>query len=66
MKFYAHTAEDGNGKPLREDSGKWQPLATHLRNVAELAARFARLLGLELEARLAGLLHDFGKESHSV
>jgi hypothetical protein len=27
MKFYAHTADDG---------GQWQPLATHLQNVAEL------------------------------
>lgn len=33
MTFYAHTAEDADGKPLPESSGKWQPLADHLRNV---------------------------------
>lgn len=41
--------------------GQPQPLANHLRNVADLAAEFARPLGLEQEARLAGLLHDLGK-----
>jgi len=33
MIDYAHTGEDGN----------WQPLADHLRNVAELATKFAEL-----------------------
>lgn len=61
MKFYAHTAEDEQDNPLPEHSGKWQPLAEHLRNVSELAGQFARPLGLEREARLAGLLHDLGK-----
>ncbi len=61
MKFYAHTAEDEHGNRLPEDH--WQPLATHLRNVAELAAKFAAPMGQEAaaEARLAGLLHDLGK-----
>lgn len=62
MKFYAHTAEhpDGTRDP---DQSKWQPLADHLRNVAELAATFAAPMGPEAaaEARLAGLLHDLGK-----
>ncbi len=47
--YFAHT-----GDP-------WQILATHLRNVATLARRFAEPLGLADEAELAGLLHDLGK-----
>ena len=43
MKYYAHTAEDENGKRLPESSGKWQALSTHLRNVAELAGHHAGL-----------------------
>jgi len=61
--FYAHTAEDENGNPLPESSGKWQPLATHLRNVAALARQFAEPMGLAAEAEAAGLLHDLGKYS---
>jgi CRISPR-associated endonuclease/helicase Cas3 len=61
MRYYAHTAEHADGNPLPEWSGKWQPLADHLRNVAELAAKFATPLGAADEARLAGLLHDLGK-----
>jgi len=61
MKFYAHTANDELGKPLPETSGKWQPLSVHLRNVADLAQKFAAPLGLAAEAELAGLLHDLGK-----
>ena len=30
MIYYAHTAEDPEGKRLPESSGKWQPLRTHL------------------------------------
>jgi HD superfamily phosphohydrolase YqeK len=40
------------------ESGRWQPLAEHLRNVAALARDFATPLGLAAEAELAGLLHD--------
>ncbi len=61
MNYYAHTAEDDQGNPLPESSGKWQPLSTHLRNVADLAKEFALPLGLGAEAELAGLLHDLGK-----
>jgi CRISPR-associated helicase Cas3/CRISPR-associated endonuclease Cas3-HD len=59
--YYAHTAEDKNGRPLPESSGRWQPLAEHLRNVAAMAKQFAEPLGLAAEAELAGLLHDLGK-----
>ena len=61
MKYYAHTAEDENGKRLPESSGKWQELSTHLRNVARLAKDLAALLGLSTESELSGLLHDLGK-----
>jgi CRISPR-associated endonuclease/helicase Cas3 len=59
MTFFAHTAEDDQGKRLPED--KWQPLADHLRNVADLAKEFAGPFNLSVEAELAGLLHDLGK-----
>jgi CRISPR-associated endonuclease/helicase Cas3 len=52
MMFYAHTADDG---------GRWQPLATHLHNVAELAGCFGASCGLDNTAKSAGLLHDLGK-----
>ncbi|HUJ10886.1 MAG TPA: CRISPR-associated helicase Cas3' [Verrucomicrobiae bacterium] len=51
MKYFAHT----------NDNGDWQPLDEHLRNVADLAAEFARPLGIEDEVHTAGLLHDLGK-----
>lgn len=63
MIYYAHTAEDAVGTRLPESSGKWQKLADHLSQVADLAAKFAAPMGPEAsaEARLAGLLHDLGK-----
>ena len=57
--YFAHTKEDAEGN-LRPES-EWQPLSDHLRRVSDLAAGFARPLGLESEARIAGLLHDLGK-----
>jgi len=59
MKYYAHTALDGDGDCLPEQA--WQPLADHLRNVAALARGFAAAFDAEKEAELAGLLHDLGK-----
>jgi len=50
MNFYAHTAEDKNGRPLPESSGTWQPLAAHLRKVADEAKKFAAPLGLTAAA----------------
>jgi CRISPR-associated endonuclease/helicase Cas3 len=61
MTYYAHTAKDADGNELPENSGRWQPLKTHLRNVASLARKFACPLQLEAEAEMAGMLHDFGK-----
>lgn len=61
MTFYAHTANDESGKPLPESSGKWQRLNHHLRNVANLAEKFAEPMGFGDEAHLAGMLHDLGK-----
>ena len=40
MTFYAHTAQLTDGSPDPDES-HWQPLADHLRNVADLAAAFA-------------------------
>jgi hypothetical protein len=59
MKYYAHTAEDGEGNRLPED--KWQPLSAHLRNVADLAKGFATPLGLAAEVEMAGLRHNLEK-----
>ena len=60
MEYYAHTAVRSDGAP-DPNPASWQLLSTHLRNVAELARRFAGPLGLGDEAELAGLLHDLGK-----
>ncbi|CAN5792019.1 CRISPR-associated helicase/endonuclease Cas3 [soil metagenome] len=61
MTYYAHTAKDADGNPVGVEA--WQPLSTHLLNVARLAREFARPLRLEAEAEIAGLLHDLGKYS---
>ena len=58
MIYYAHTAEDQEGRALPACSGRWQPLATHLQNVANRARKFAAPIRLGNEAELAGLLHD--------
>ena len=42
-------------------AGQVHPLKDHLRETAELAARFASAFGAAEEARIAGLLHDLGK-----
>lgn len=60
MPYYAHTATKPDGTPDPDES-KWQPLDVHLRNVADLAAKFAAPFGASHEAYLAGLLHDLGK-----
>jgi len=52
--YLAHSAND-NG------AGVAEPLAFHLRSVAERAAEFAAAFGAAEQARAAGLLHDLGK-----
>jgi CRISPR-associated endonuclease/helicase Cas3 len=52
--YFAHSTDD-KGK------SDWQPLAEHLSEVAELAARFAEPCTCGRAARIAGLLHDLGK-----
>jgi CRISPR-associated endonuclease/helicase Cas3 len=47
----------------RKSDGSRQLLHTHLNEVGELAASFARKIGAEDVGRLIGLLHDFGKYS---
>ena len=42
-------------------SGKFWLLSLHLEAVAKRAAEYAQPLGLEAEAKIAGLLHDLGK-----
>lgn len=58
MNYYAHTAKDENGNPLPENSGKWQRLDEHLRNVAESRKGLAGPPGFREEAQIAVLPHD--------
>lgn len=53
IHLLAHSPSD-NGK--RQDT-----VANHLNEVANWAEKFADSLGMEQEAKLAGLLHDLGK-----
>ena len=54
MAYYAHSKL---GRPPFE----WQPLETHLKNVAERAARFAESFHSSDWAWNAGWIHDIGK-----
>ena len=54
MDFTAHTRVTGN-KTER------QTVDIHCRNVADLSARYADIVGLPSLARLQGILHDLGK-----
>ncbi len=63
MSFFAHSARDPTGAL---DLRAFQPLAQHLRAVADGAERRAALahlgwVDLATTTRLAGLLHDLGK-----
>ena len=53
-EYYAHSRE---GKPPEE----WQPLDVHLKNVAEMARKFAEDFNASDWGYLAGLWHDLGK-----
>lgn len=52
-----HYAHSGS----RSDSSHWEPLRTHIQDVARRAGEYADVFGAAQEARLAGLLHDLGK-----
>ncbi len=52
---YAHT--------LGADTADWEPVATHLHEVASLAERFATALNASEAGRALGLWHDLGKYS---
>lgn len=60
MIYYAHTAVAANGA-ADPNKDAWQPLRTHLGEVAKLAKDFAGVFGGGDEAQIAGLLHDLGK-----
>ena len=51
--YVSHVAEDG----------RIEEVADHLREVAEMAAEFARPFGAESWAYAAGMAHDIGKYS---
>ena len=61
--YYAHSAQDelGNLLPYKH----WQTLQSHLVNVGEIAAEFARVFGAQEIAYQTGQLHDLGKYSEA-
>lgn len=61
LVYYAHSAQDklGNLLPYKH----WQTLQSHLVNVGEIAAEFARVFGAQEIAYQTGQLHDLGKYS---
>jgi CRISPR-associated endonuclease/helicase Cas3 len=54
---YAHSIPGDKSKQT------WEPLSDHLSEVGELAAYFAREVGLDQIAKIMGYLHDIGKQS---
>lgn len=54
--YYAHSTND-------VDKTHWQPLKTHLINVAQITSTFAQDCGAKELGYAAGLLHDLGKYS---
>jgi CRISPR-associated endonuclease/helicase Cas3 len=61
LKDGRQTTEKPRLSNLAEDQIGWQPLRTHLLNVAETARDSAKPFGFSDEAHRAGLLHDLGK-----
>ena len=61
--YYAHSAQDklGNLLPYKH----WQTLQSHLVNVGEIAAEFARVFDAQEIACQTGKLHDLGKYSEA-
>ena len=63
MTYYAHSAQDELGNLLPYEH--WQTLQSHLVNVGEMAAEFARVFGAQEVACQTGQLHDLGKYSEA-
>ena len=61
LKDGRQTAEKQSSSDLAEEQIGWQPLRTHLLNVAEMAHEFGRPIGCGDDAYCAGLFHDLGK-----
>ena len=59
--YYAHSAQDKLGNLLPYEH--WQTLQSHLVNVGEMVAEFARVFGAQEIACQTGQLHDLGKYS---
>ena len=57
--YYAHSAQDKLGNLLHYKH--WQTLQSHLVNVGEIAAEFARVFDAQEIACQTGKLHDLGK-----
>lgn len=54
--YYAHSTD-------KQDKSDWQPLKSHLENVADIARGFAKEFAAESFGYAAGLFHDIGKYS---
>ena len=61
--YYAHSAQDKLGNLLSYEH--WQTLQSHLVNVGEMAAEFARVFGAQEQACQTGQLHHLGKYSEA-
>ena len=62
--YYAHSAQDKLGNLLSYEH--WQTLQSHLVDVGEMAAEFARVYGAQEQACQTGQLHDLGKYSEAL
>jgi CRISPR-associated endonuclease/helicase Cas3 len=64
VKHYAHSVAPRLGAGIETGATQeWQPLAEHLRAVADLAGERGAKFGAGKSAAFAGLMHDLGKYS---
>lgn len=61
--YYVHSAQDKFGNLLPYEH--WQTLQSHLVNVGEMVAEFARVFGAQEQACQTGKLYDLGKYSET-
>lgn len=59
MTYFAHSTDN-------TDQSDWQTLASHLSAVGYLAGEKARIFGGTELGRVAGLLHDLGKDTEGA